>query len=345
MAERGIIEANWSYHSFVLTNAKVAQKGHLACLDLSTGEVVPGEEQTDLLAIGWFTENKTGDGTLKVRVRLTDEVKAFWLANDSAPNDVAASDRGNTCYIKDSETVSMDSNSSARSIAGRVLDVDSTKGVLVQFGAAVTGPAGAVGASILGGGVADRTALKAIPAASRYSGRLMLVRSDNSLWVFAGTSTATDATENLVCTPAVGSGRWLRADKSFVMDIPIAFGTADAAAIFTTPAGFVLKIVAHPYWDVTTAWTGGSSSSIGLSSSKTGYTTKGDLIAATVEAALTAGVRKGTIGDKMDSVTEMQALHLEATDTLRHDRIVSAFTAGAGSVRVPVLICTMPAAA
>ena len=343
MTERMVIEANWGYHQFVLTDTKVAEKGHMACLDLSTGEVVPGEAQTDLLPIGWFHESLTGDGVKQVNVRLFNEIKAGWWDNDSNPNDVAASDVGNTCYIKDSHTVSMDAT--GRSAAGRILAVSSTKGVLVQAGLAVTGPAGAVGASILGGGVADRTALKAIPAASRYTGKIVLVRSDGSSWVFAAASTATDATENLVCTPAAGTGRWLRMDKSFALDIPITFATADAAAIFTVPAGFVMKIAAHPYWDVTTGFTGGTNSSIGLSSSKTGYTTKGDLIAATLAAALTAGVRKGTIGDKMDTVTEMQALHLEAADTLRHDRIVDAFTAGAGSVRVPVIVCTSPAIA
>lgn len=343
MGERQIREANWTSYQFVLTTAKVAYRGNLACLDLSTGEVVPGEEQTDLIPIGWFTENLTGDGVKKVNVRLFEETVGAWWANDSNPNDVQASDVGNVCYIKSATAVSMDAT--ARSSAGRVLAVDSVKGVLVQAGFAVTGPAGAVGASLLGGGVADRTALKAIAAASRYTGKTVLVRSDNSMWIFAASSTAADATENLVCTPAAGTGRWLRFEKSLCLDIPITFATADAAAIFTVPAGYVLKIVGHPYWDVGTAWTGGSSSSIGLSSSKTGYTTKGDLIAATVEAALTAGVRKGTIGDKLDTVLEMQALHLEAADTLRHDRIVSAFTAGVASVRVPVMVCTAPAAA
>lgn len=345
MAERQIREANWGYKQFILTNAKVAYKGNMACLDLSTGEVVPGEEQTDLIPIGWFMENLTGDGTLLVNVRLFQETVGAWWVNDDAPNDVQDSDVGNTCYIAGPYAVSMDSNSSARSIAGRILAVDSLKGVLVQGGLYVTGPAGAVGASILGGGVADRTALKAIPAASRYTGKLVLVRSDNSLWVFAASSTAADTTENLVATPAVGTGRWLRQDRQFTMSIPIAFGTADTTAIFTTPAGFVLKLTGSPYWDVTTAFAGGSSSSIGLSSSRTGYSTKGDLIAATVEAALTAGVRKGTIGDKVDSVLELQALFLEAADTLVHDRIVSAFTSGVANVRVPVQVCTMPAAA
>lgn len=186
--------------------------------------------------------------------------------------------------------------------------------------------------------VADRTALKAIVAAERFNGQLVLVRSDDSLWTFDSSSTASDASEQLVATPGAGTGRWIRADKSFTMKLPIGFATADAAVLHTVPAGFVLKLTAHPFWEITAAFTGGTDSSIGLSSSRTGYSTKGDLIAATLAAALTAGIRVGTIGDKLDSLAEFHALVLEAAQTIRHDRIVDAFTAGAGFVCVPVTV-------
>lgn len=186
--------------------------------------------------------------------------------------------------------------------------------------------------------VADTAALQAVVAAARYDGQLVLRKSDNSLWRFDATSTATDASGQLVITPSAGTGRWIRADKSFIMKLPIGFATADAAVLHTVPAGFVLKLTAHPFWEITTAFEGGSSSSIGLSSSRSGYSTKGDLIAATLEAALTAGIRVGTIGDKLDSVAEFHALVLEAGQTIRHDRIVDAFTAGAGFVCLPVTV-------
>jgi hypothetical protein len=343
MTERIVSEEDWGVASYVLANAVVAEKGKMACIDTSLGQVTKGKASTTLLPIGTFMENLTGDGTAEVLVKLFDEIRAYWWENDDEPNNVAAEDIGQECYVLDDETVTMDATGHSK--AGRVLAVNSTYGVLVQSGMAVTGPAGANASELLGGGVADRTALKAIAAASRYDGKTVLVRSDNSQWVFASTSTLTDTTENLVCTPAVGTGRWLRVDRSFCLNIPITFATADATAIFTVPAGYVLKVVAHPYWDITTQFAGGTNSSIGLSSSKTGYSTKGDLISATLTAALAAGVRKGTIGDKLDTVTEMQALHLEATDTLRHDRIVDAFTSGVGAVRVPVMVCTAPAAA
>jgi len=335
--------ANWGRHQFKLANGEVAEKGKLACGDTSTGKVVAGKASTTLIPIGWFLEDLTGDGTKLVNVELFQEIRAAWWDNDTDGTPAVEADTFNEIYILNDTTMTMDATGHSK--GGRILGVDSVKGVLVLAGNAVTGPTGGQGASILGGVVADMTALKAIPAASRANGKLVLVCADGSQWRFAAASTAADTTENLVATPAVGSGRWIRADQSFTMVIPITFATADAAAIFTTPAGFVLKLVAAPYWDVTTAFTGGTNASIGLSSSRTGYSTKGDLISATLLAALTAGVRKGTIGDKVDTVTELQALFLEATETLRHDRIVDAFTAGVANVRVPVMVCTAPASA
>src|SRR6266571_283178 len=329
MSEKSIIEADWGYHQFILDSAEVAFKGNLACGDTATGNVKAGQDGvTTLVPLGWFTDNLTGDGAKLVNVRLFNETKAGWWDNDTV-SPLDAGDVFSECYIAGPTTVSADGT--GRSKAGRVLAVDALKGVLVQAGLAVTGPSGAAAPS--SAHVADRTALAAIAASNRFNGKEVLVDSDGSTWRFAATSTATDATQNLVVTPSAGSGRWIRADRSFALSIPITFATADATDVFTVPAGFTLKPQLAPYWDVTTAWTGGSSSSIGLSSSRSGYDTKGDLISATVAAALTVGVRKGTIGDKVDTVLEFQALFLEAADTIRHDRTVSAFTAGVANVR------------
>lgn len=343
MTERIIREANWGHNDFVLTSGEVAEKGHMACFDTSTGEVVPGQLSTTLLPIGWFAESLTGDGVKKVAVRLFEEIAAAWWQNDSAGTPVLAADVGQECYVLNSSGVTMDSSGASK--AGRVLAVDSLKGVLVQAGLAVAGPTGGAGASVLGGTVADMTALKAIAAAARANGKLVLVQADGSLWRFAESSALADTSEQLVATPAVGSGRWLRADRAFVMRLAIGFGTADAAVLHTVPAGFVLKLAAHPFYEITTPFTGGTASGIGLSSNRTGYSTKGDLIDESVEADLDTGIQPGTIGDKLDSLAELAALFFEAGNTIRHDRITDAFAAGAGFVRVPVVVVTAPASA
>lgn len=340
MANRRMSEAAWTYHDFVLTNLVLAEQGKLACLDTSTGKVTKGGVSTTLIPIGWFAETLTGDGTKKISVRLFREVCAAWWDNGGGTPAVAT-DVGSECYINDDTTVTM--TSAGRSKAGRILAVDASKGVLVESGFAVTGPSGASGgAAGAGASVADRAALEAIAATDRVDGQLQLVREDGSLWRFVAASTAASdgASKQLVVVPAAGTGRWIRADKSFALKLAIGFGTADAAALFTVPVGFCLRLTGMPFWDIVTGFTGGASSAIGISASAIA-TTKGDLLggaAGDVAATLVAGSIPGTIGPKIDTLAEIQAFLLKAGDAVRFDRITSVFTAGAGFAVLPVVI-------
>jgi hypothetical protein len=120
------------------------------------------------------------------------------------------------------------------------------------------------------------------------------------------------------------------------LKLPISFSSADAAVLFTVPAGHFLRIN-RVYWNVQAAFTGGSSSAIGLSSSNAGFSTKGDLIGGAsgdVAATLTAGVKGGTLGAKFAS---NGVIVLAPGDTIRFDRIASAFTAGSGYAMVEVV--------
>lgn len=129
MVQRMTRREAWSYFEHVLATAEVAEKGHIACIDLSSGEIVAGQEGTGLLPIGYFEETKTGNGTSTVRVRLFREIWVDRFVNDGdAP--VTAAHIGSACYLVDSETVSSDDT--GRSIAGRVWGV-SSEGVLVQM--------------------------------------------------------------------------------------------------------------------------------------------------------------------------------------------------------------------
>ena len=117
------------------------------------------------------------------------------------------------------------------------------------------------------------------------------------------------------------------------LKLPIGFATADAAVLFKTPADVRLYIE-RLFWEVTTAFTGGTSAAIGVSSSATGFTTKGDLLGGTggdVLATLTAGVKGGTIGADFGS---NGIVVLPGGSTVRFDRVTDAFTAGAGFVHV-----------
>lgn len=116
-------------HDPVAASTTIYQGG-LVCLDAS-GNAVPGAVSATLVARGRAedtVDNSAGSaGDLNVRTT----VGVFQFANDG----VAAVTRahiGDDCYILDDETVSSDDDTGARSVAGRVIDVDSG-GVWVEI--------------------------------------------------------------------------------------------------------------------------------------------------------------------------------------------------------------------
>lgn len=130
--ERMLEEEQGGYWAFPLANGEVAEKGKLACIDTANGGViVAGKTATGLVSLGYFHESFTGNGTKKIQIKLHKELQATWLDNDTVAA-VAATSRGTLCYIKDASTVSSDST--GRSVAGLVLDISTTQGVLVVFG-------------------------------------------------------------------------------------------------------------------------------------------------------------------------------------------------------------------
>lgn len=197
--------------------------------------------------------------------------------------------------------------------------------------------------SRIGGTVANRTALKAIPPRFREDGQVFFSASNRSMWMFiAGDTRTEDTNREFIITPDVGTGAYIRIDKAFVAKLAFDFNTADAAILETVPEGFSVRLAGMPFWECTVAFSGGASSAIGISSSTvTGYTTKGDLLggaAGDVAAGLGAGTNAGTIGPKVDTLTELQALLIEEGTTFRFDRITSAFTAGSGFACFPLIV-------
>lgn len=238
-------------------------------------------------------------------------------------------------------TAAASATSTAR-ILGRAVTAASGAGELIEVELTV-GAMAFIGLST----VADRAALKAIAAGSRFTGQVVLVQSDGSLWRFDGASTLTDDTaDELAQKPDAGAGCWLRADKAFVMKIPIAFGMADAEAIETIPEGFALRLTGHPYWEIVTPFAGGVASTIGISTDLTGYDTKGDILggaAGDSTAVESAGIAVGTQGGQLNDNVGFNDILMEEGKKFRYDRITSAYTAGAGFVRIPVAVALAPA--
>ena len=125
--------------------------------------------------------------------------------------------------------------------------------------------------------VATLTALKAVTElGDLIHGNEVLVDADQSRWYWHSTSALT-GDDILVVTPTNAAGRWLRAQGAVRLVLPITYATADAAVLATLPTGAQMKIE-NLYWEITADFTGGSSSAIGVSSAKTGFSTKGDLL-------------------------------------------------------------------
>lgn len=123
---------------------------------------------------------------------------------------------------------------------------------------------------------------------------------------------------------------------TYAIKVPVDFNTADAAVLFTVP---VRSRMIAAYWEVTTPFTGGAASTIGVSSSQAPYTAKGSVhggAAGDATATLVAGVMQGTQGSAVTAGNKV--VMLEAGSTLRFDRITSAFTAGAGFVHIELMV-------
>lgn len=105
--------------------------GALVCLDAS-GNAVPGATATTLTARGICDEGVTNAGSAgDVVVNVT--TGCFLFKNSSSTDAITRAEIGDNCYIVDDETVAKTSGSSTRSIAGKIVDVDSN-GVWVQIG-------------------------------------------------------------------------------------------------------------------------------------------------------------------------------------------------------------------
>lgn len=184
--------------------------------------------------------------------------------------------------------------------------------------------------------------LKAVPPDERFTGcRARL--SDGRVFRFNADATVTTDGDQLLVVPTDGTGVWVIEQGSFVdLGLDITFATADAAVLYTVPANCRLAFL-RGYWEVATGFSGGTNSAIGLSSSSSGHTTKGDLLggaAGDLTATLGAAGRVifGTIG--ADVVAGGFALL--PTETIRFDRIASVYTAGAGKAHVLAQVLVPP---
>lgn len=204
---------------------------------------------------------------------------------------------------------------------------------LSPFGARLYADGSAIAAT-----VATMAALTALAASheARTHGNEVGVDADGSRWYWHSTSTLTsDGILVQAADDAPSAGRWLRATGVVDLACPFTYATADATAILTLPTGARFALT-RAYWEVTTGFTGGSSSAIGVAS--TTMSTAGDILggaAGDVAATLVAGAAiPGTVGGKLDALAEIHANLFTAGEAFTLERITSAFTAGVGKVHL-----------
>lgn len=196
--------------------------------------------------------------------------------------------------------------------------------------------------------VATIALLKGVRPQRRADQMPARVTADGSLWRFHASSVLT-GDDILVVAPTEGTGRWIREVGAACLEMPFTFAKTDGALHLTVAAGFVILPFEFA-WKVTTNFTGGSSSTIGVSSTNiAGSTTKGDLLggaAGDLAAALTTTLSPnlGTIGTVFDTLAERRKF-IKGGDTIRHDRITSAFTTGVGALLLACQIVKNPLAA
>ena len=100
---------------------------------LSAGYAAPATTATGLIAIGRFEEtvdNSAGsNGDISVQVKRG----TFKFANSASGDLIAQADVGADCYLVDDQTVAKTSATNTRSVAGKIIAVDSD-GVWVKIG-------------------------------------------------------------------------------------------------------------------------------------------------------------------------------------------------------------------
>ncbi len=119
-----------TFDRLVAASTKI-HAGSLVALS-ATGYAVPGSTATTLKAdgrAGEAVDNSAGaDGAKSVAVRRG----VFRFANSASADLITIANIGNNCYIVDDQTVAKTDGTSTRSVAGKIMDVDSL-GVWVKI--------------------------------------------------------------------------------------------------------------------------------------------------------------------------------------------------------------------
>lgn len=126
---RSLIEIEGVHSEGPMKGATTILQGALVVME--SGLAIPGKTAAGLTVLGIAVatvQNTGADGAKKVQTK-RGTFKFFNLGADA----VVVGDVGKDCYLVDDQTVAKTSNTNARSIAGKVIAVESD-GVFVRVG-------------------------------------------------------------------------------------------------------------------------------------------------------------------------------------------------------------------
>lgn len=123
-ADRATAERQGDEFSFDVAAAVVCRAGGIAVLDAS-GNVKPGVVAADLICVGMFAETVDNSAGAAAAVKAKVRRGVFRFGNSAAGDAITKAHIGDTCYIVDDQTVALTNSSATRSIAGKIVDVDS----------------------------------------------------------------------------------------------------------------------------------------------------------------------------------------------------------------------------
>lgn len=134
-------------HGCLGTDSTQFYKGTQVGIDLSTGRLVNAiAADLNVQVVGCCSENRLTLAGASNTKRVQFRSGIFNYASGTAGEAIVEADRGQVCYVLDNQTVGLDGNTAANSIAGRIYDVDAD-GVWVatQFPLPQLAPSGASG--------------------------------------------------------------------------------------------------------------------------------------------------------------------------------------------------------
>ena len=112
-------------YSFEVAGSTKIYAGSLVALN-SSGYATPGATSTTLVAVGMAIEQVDNSSGSDGDENVTVQAGIFRFGNSTGGDEITIAEIGDACYIVDDQTVAKTDGTSTRSVAGIVVDVDST---------------------------------------------------------------------------------------------------------------------------------------------------------------------------------------------------------------------------